>query len=163
MLIDDRLANSQAMKHFLEKFSLPDRPTGNLPEIPKHLDDLSDADLMEHYSEFMAWMTYSKTELVTAEITEERCANDVKLVEAKTLILQWSGDKNDTVTLAKARRDTDENVVSLQELHLNSRAYRKLVESVFERCERGAQILSRELSRRISVAPQERRLARYQP
>ena len=77
--------------------------------------------------------------------------------------MQWSGDKNDTVTLAKARRDTDENVVSLQELHLNSRAYRKLVESVFERCERGAQILSRELSRRISVAPQERRLARYQP
>jgi len=136
---------------------------GNLPEIPKHLDDLSDADLMECYAEFMAWLTYSKTELVTAEITEERYANDVRLTEAKTLILQWSGDKGDTVTLAKARRDIDENVIYAQDLHLNSRAYRKLVESVFERCERGAQILSRELSRRISNAPQERRLVRYQP
>lgn len=111
----------------------------------------------------MAWLTYSKTELVTAEITEERYANDVRLTEAKTLILQWSGDKGDTVTLAKARRDIDENVIYAQDLHLNSRAYRKLVESVFERCERGAQILSRELSRRISNAPQERRLVRYQP
>lgn len=124
---------------------------------------MSDVDLMEHYSEFMSWLTYAKSELVTAEITEERCANDVKLIEAKTLIAQWSGDKNDTVTLAKARRDTDETVIHLQELYLNSRAYRKLVESVFERCERSAQILSRELSRRISVAPQERRLIRYQP
>ena len=161
MITDEKLENSQAMKDFLTKFSLPKRPGGNLPDIPKNLDDLSDADLMSVYSEFMSWLTYAKTELVTAEITEERYANDSRLTEAKTLIAQWSGDKNDTVTLAKARRDIDDNVIYAQELYLNSRAYRKLVESVFERCERGTQILSRELSRRISTAPQERRQARY--
>jgi hypothetical protein len=65
--------------------------------------------------------------------------------------------------LAKARRDVDPEVIQQQEEHLNSRAYRKMVDAVFERCERGAQVLSRELSRRISIAPQERRQARFNP
>jgi len=139
------------------------RPSENIPEIPQQLDNLSDSDLMEHYSEFMAWLSYAKAELVMSEITEERCASDCHLTEAKTLIMQWSGGKGDTVTLAKARRDIDDNVIHTQEQHLNSRAYRKLVESVFERCERGSQVLSRELSRRISLAPNERRLTRFAP
>lgn len=134
-----------------------------MPEIPEELDNLSDSDLMEHYSEFMAWLSYAKSELVISEIEEERCANNCHLTEARTLITQWAGAKGDTVTLAKARRDVEDDVVDSQEKHLNSRAYRKLVESVFERCERGAQVLSRELSRRISMAPNERRLARYTP
>jgi hypothetical protein len=116
---------------------------------------------MECYVEFMAWLSYSKAELVIAEITEERCANETHLTESKTLIIQWAGDKGDTVTLAKARRDVDPTVVEMQEQHLAARAYRKLVESVYDRCERGAQVLSRELSRRISIVPQERRLARH--
>lgn len=161
--MSDTLENSQVMQDFLMKFALPSRPVGAVPNIPNNLDELSDGDLMGTYSEFMAWLSYAKTELVIAEIEEERCANNLRLTEAKTLIAQWSGEKGDTVTLAKARRDIDENVITLQEQHLASRAYRKLVESVFERCERGTQILSRELSRRISTAPQERRLHRYQP
>lgn len=163
MLISDTLENSDVMTNFLGKFSLPARPHGAVPNIPNNLDELSDADLMNSYSEFMAWLSYAKTELVVAEIEEERCANNLRLTEAKTLIAQWSGEKGDTVTLAKARRDIDENVILLQDQLLASRAYRKLVESVFERCERGTQILSRELSRRISTAPQERRLSRYAP
>lgn len=161
--MSDTLENSQAMKDFLNKFSLPTRPYGNVPNIPNNLDELSDGELMNTYSEFMAWLSYAKTELVVAEIEEERCANNLRLVEAQTLIGQWSGEKGDTVTLAKARRDTDASVLEMQDKHLGARAYRKLVESVFERCERGTQILSRELSRRISTAPQERRLHRYQP
>jgi hypothetical protein len=151
------------MQNFLEKFNLPDKPCGAVPDIPKNLDELSDADLMNTYSEFMSWLSYAKTELVIAEIDEERCANNLRLMEAQTLIGQWSGEKGDTVTLAKARRDTDPQVLETQDKYLGARAYRKLVESVFERCERSTQILSRELSRRISTAPQDRRLHRYQP
>lgn len=163
MLTETNWNNSQPMQNFLKKFSIPDRPPGAVPNIPKNLDELSDADLMNVYSEFMAWLSYAKTELVMSEIEEERCANNLRLTEAKTLIVQWSGEKGDTVTLAKARRDIDDNVITMNEQHLAARAYRKLVESVFERCERGTQILSRELSRRISTSPQERRLHRYQP
>lgn len=149
---------------FSKKFSFPPRPEGDLPAIPQYLDELSDAELMSMYGEFMAWVSYAKAELVTAEIAEERQANNCRVVEAQVLIGQWGESaKGDTVTLAKARRDVDSRVISQQEDHLNARAYRKMVESVFERCERGAQVLSRELSRRISIAPQERRQARFNP
>ena len=150
------------MGNFLEKFSLPDRPEGHIPEIPHFLDELPDNKLMEFYTLFMAWVSFAKADMVLAEIEEERAANDLKITDAETLISQWSDkEKGDTVTLAKARRDTKKEVVEAQRLYSEKRAYRKLVESVFERCERGAQVISRELSRRISLAPQERRQGRY--
>ena len=150
------------MGDFLNKFSLPEKPGHELPELPSFLDELPDPELMELYGQFMSWGSYAKSELVQAEIIEERAANTCRLTEAKVLISQWGDSgKGDTVTLAKARRDIDPEVVGQQETHLEARAYRKLVESVFERCERNAQVLSRELSRRISMAPNERRAARY--
>jgi len=153
---------SPLMGDFFSKFSLPDKPGDVLPELPPYLDDMPDADLMELYREFISWGSYAKAELVLAEITEERTANQQKFKEATILISQWGeGSKGDTVTLAKARRDTDPSVVEALEEYAHARAVRKLTESVFERCERSAQVLSRELSRRISMAPQERRQGRY--
>jgi hypothetical protein len=150
------------MGNFLEKFSLPDKPEGSVPKIPPFLDEMPEAELMTTYTLFMSWISYASSELVQAEISEERAANDLKLVESTTLIGQWSDkEKGDTVTLAKARRDVEPAVVSAQSYYSECRAYRKLVESVYDRCERGAQLLSRELSRRISMAPQERRQGRY--
>ena len=154
----------ETMEKFSRKFTLPPKPMGEVPQIPQYLDELSDAELMSLYGEFMAWVSYAKAELVNAEIAEERQANNCRVVEARVLIGQWSDSaKGDTVTLAKARRDVDGSVIAQQEEHLKSRAYRKMVEAVFERCERGAQVLSRELSRRISIAPQERRQGRFNP
>jgi hypothetical protein len=150
------------MGDFLKKFSLPDRPEGGVPDIPLYLDELPDNQLMEFYTLFMAWVSFAKADMVLAEIDEERAANNLKVIEAETLIGQWNDkEKGDTVTLAKARRDTNPEVIEAQQMYSAHRAYRKLVESVFERCERGAQVISRELSRRISLAPQERRQARY--
>jgi hypothetical protein len=150
------------MGDFLSKFPLADKPESEFPQLPTFLDELPDPELMELYTQFMSWGSYAKSELVMTEIAEERAANDLKLMEARTLIGQWGdGAKGDTVTLAKARRDVDTEVVSTQDIYLEARAFRKLTESVFERCERGAQVISRELSRRISLAPQERRQGRY--
>lgn len=146
---------------FKQRFSLPDRPTEALPDLPHNLDDLCDADLMEHYREFVAWVSFAKAELVKAEIDEERTAHECKIVESQTLIGQWSADaKGDRVTLAKARRDVDPQVLKYQEAHLKARAYRKLAEAMFDRCERGAQLLSRELSRRVGSGQRESRNAR---
>lgn len=150
------------MGDFLSKFPLADKPASIFPELPAFLDEMPDPELMELYTQFMSWGSYAKSELVMAEIAEERAATDLKLMEARTLIGQWGdGAKGDTVTLAKARRDVDTDVVDAQDAHLEARAFRKLTESVFERCERGAQVISRELSRRISLAPSERRQGRY--
>jgi hypothetical protein len=150
------------MGEFFSKFSLPDKPGSVLPELPPYIDDMPDSDLMELYREFVSWGSYAKSELVQAEITEERTATNQKFFEATTLINQWGeGAKGDTVTLAKARRDVDPGVVKATDDYLEARAIRKLTESVFERCERGAQVISRELSRRISMAPNERRQGKY--
>ena len=149
---------------FLRTFSLPDRPTSEIPEIPESLDELSDSGLMRLYNQYMAWVSYAKAELVKAEIAEDRSAHLLKVTEAKSIVGQWSDKtKGDTVTLAKARRDLDPQVLEAQDAHLEKRAYRKLVESVFDRCEKGAQVLSRELSRRIGLAPKEYRQAKYLP
>lgn len=154
----------QVLTKFNNKFSLPARPAESVPDLPRHLDDMDDNDLMDLYSEFMSWVSYAKAEMVTAEIAEEREANFLRVLEAKVLIEQWGAEaKGDRVTIAKARRDIDSRVVAQQDLHRQARAYRKLVESVFDRCERGAQLLSRELSRRIGLHSKDSRMGRYTP
>lgn len=150
------------MGDFLSKFPLVEKPYGDFPELPDFLDEMPDPELMELYTKFINWGSYAKSELAQAEIVEERTASHQKFAEAKILINQWGeGAKGDTVTLAKARRDVDPDVVMATDEYLEARAIRKLTEAVFERCERGAQVISRELSRRISMAPSERRQSRY--
>lgn len=110
----------------------------------------------------MSWVSYTKSELVKTEIEEDRKAHLLKVTEARAIIDQTVEKvKGDTVTLAKARRDIDEFVLKAQDDYLEARALRKLTEAVFDRCERGAQVLSRELSRRIGLAPKEYKQARY--
>ena len=151
-----------AVARFARKFSAPDRPSSEVPDLPRHLDDLGDSELMDLYTEFMSWVSYAKAEMVNAEIAEEREANALRVLEARVLIEQWGAEaKGDRVTIAKARRDIDSRVVSQQDEHRQARAYRKLVEAMFDRCERGAQLLSRELSRRIGLHSKENRGSRF--
>jgi hypothetical protein len=159
---DEQPEEEAAVTTFKKRFAFPNRPSADLPELPNHLDEMSESLLMETYREFMAWVSYAKSELVKAEIDEEREANFLRVLESKVLIEQWGSDvKGDRVTIAKARRDTDKRVVTQQEAHRQSRAYRKLVESLFDRCERGAQLLSRELTRRVNAGPRDNRNARF--
>ena len=149
-------------ERFLSNFNLPKRPGEEVPELPRSLDDLPDESLMDLFSEFTAWMNYAKAALVEAEIEESAAENALKVSESKALITQWAADaKGDRVTLAKARRDIEPFVVSDRDSHLNARAYRKLVEAMYDRCDRCCQLLSRELSRRISMSPKDRMSSRY--
>jgi hypothetical protein len=117
---------------------------------------------MDLYSEFMAWVSYAKGQLVKAEIEEDRESTKCRVTDARVLIEQWGADaKGDRVTIAKARRDVDPRVTTQQDAYQTARAYRKLVEALFESCERGAQLLSRELSRRIGLSSKEGRTSRF--
>jgi hypothetical protein len=151
-----------AVAKFNSKFSLPSRPSDSTPTLPDNLDDLHDSDLMDVYTQFMSWVSYAKGQLVKAEIDEDREANKCRVTEARVLIEQWGADaKGDRVTIAKARRDVDDRVISQQDIYQTARAYRKLIEALFESCERGAQLLSRELSRRIGLSGKEQRTSRF--
>lgn len=150
--------------NFHEHFSLPSRPGNEIPEIPFNLDDLTDSQLMQCYAEYTAWLNYAKAQLVLAEIAEESASNDLDFAKASTLINQWdSKTKGELVTIAKAKSSVSEVVLNAQNAYTKARAYRKLVDTVFDRCERGSHLLSRELSRRISVAPHEKKLYKYIP
>ena len=156
--------STRIIEDFSEQFGLPERPGDQMPSIPSSIDTLSDSSLMRLYGEMISWLSYAQSELVKADIDEDFYATALKLAEARTLIDQWGdGSKGDTVTLAKARRDVDPDVVNATQQHLNARAYRKLVGTLYERCERGLQIISRELSRRIAHAPTEHRQQRFIP
>jgi proline dehydrogenase len=110
----------------------------------------------------MSWVSYMKAQLVKAEIDEDRESNLCRVTEAQTLIKQWGADsKGDRVTIAKAKRDVTPEVVDQQERYRVARAYRKLVEAMFESCERSSQLLSRELSRRIGLHSKEQRTQRF--
>lgn len=155
---------SPALTKFKSKFSLPSRPSDDPPSLPFNLDDLHDSELMSIYSEFMAWVSFTKTQLVQAEIDEDHELHQCRIIESTVLINQWGNDaKGDRVTLAKARRDIDPKVVDQQLKYQTARAYRKLMEALFESCERGAQLLSRELSRRIGLHSKEQRSTRFAP
>lgn len=158
-----RNTQEDALDKFERKFSFPKKPAPELPDLPSNLDDLPDSDFMGVYSEFIAWVSYTKSELVKAEIEEDRAESAKRFVEAEVLIEQWGADakSSDRVTVAKARRDVDFRVVKCQDKYLQARAYRKLVEAVFDRCDRAAQLLSRELTRRTSTSPRDSRAARY--
>lgn len=161
-LIPKDVTEDPALTRFNSRFSLPSRPSVHPPDLPDHLDDLSDASLMDLYTEFMSWVSYLKAQLVKAEIDEDRESNKCRVTEAQILIKQWGADaKGDRVTIAKARRDVDPAVVDQQEAYRTARAYRKLMEALFESCERGAQLLSRELSRRIGLSSKEQRTSRF--
>ena len=150
------------MTRFLKTFAFPEKPHSLLPVVPRNLGDISEIDLMSLYSEFMSWVNYAKAQLVTGEIIEERELNTFEYIKACTLIEQWGNKvKGELVTIAKAKRDVENKVQKQQEVYTQARAYRKLVDTVFDRCERGAQVLSRELSRRISLAPKESRANRF--
>ena len=42
------------MGDFLEKFSLPDKPSNSIPEIPPFLDEMPENSLMETYTLFVS-------------------------------------------------------------------------------------------------------------
>lgn len=161
-IINKDQTEDPAVAKFNTRFTLPTRPSDTPPDLPDNLDDIGDSELMDTYTQFMSWVSYLKGQLVKAEIDEDREANKCRVTEARVLIEQWGSDaKGDRVTIAKARRDVDDRVVSQQENYQTCRAYRKLVEALFESCERGAQLLSRELSRRIGLSSKEQRTSRF--
>lgn len=136
---------------FREEFPFPHRPAAEIPDIPLHLDDLSDANLMALYVEYVGWTSYAKAQLALAEIEEERKENALEVTGAVMMVDgSVAGEK---VTVVRAKRAADPKFLAARDALTQARAYRKLVAAVFDRCERSSALLSRELSRRISHTP----------
>ena len=127
---------------------LPDKPVSGLPQLPDSLTTMSDVELMESYSEFVAWSDYTTSQVAAAAIDERAAQAHLESVEAGVMLQEWVGK---TVALQKAKAASDPKVIEARSAVDERYAYRKLTESIATAMERNAQMLSRELTRRTSA------------
>lgn len=151
-------ARARARKEGLE---LPDKPKGDLPDLPRDLAELSDEDLMETFSEFTAWTNYVGGKFAIAEVDEEAAEAWLKKVEAMALVTANPGKGE--IMRAKAEQAVDPEVEDAREVRLNAYAYRKVLGALYENVQRSQAALSRELTRRVGRDGPERRNSRWTP
>ena len=138
------------------------RPQYEIPELPTDLTMLNDHSLMELFAQYTGWQNYAAVEMSNAEVAEATADAEVRYVEAQAMVKGWGGTK-DKVTVAKAEMTNDEDVTKARDVALGAYARRKMTQVIYANCERCAFVISRELSRRIGNAGQERRANRWQP
>lgn len=159
----ERIRTQERAKERLRKegLALPPRPDGEMLEVPEELADLSDADLMEELREHTEWTNYLSTALVLAEITEESAETIWKRILTETMLREDA--KGETVTEMKARAGRSSDVLEAEDEYRSAKAYRKLLQSIYESSERKASNISREITRRVGRDGPDRRNARWNP
>lgn len=136
-----------------------DAPSDEIPQVPLELTSLSDSELMNLFSEFVAWQNYFDQQSVELEIHEAQAASAKQIAEARAMSM--STEK--LVARQKADTLSDPDVQKRETDWLMARASRKAVAIQKDALERTANLISRELSRRISRVPTERRQSRWNP
>ncbi len=134
-------------------------PSSEIPQVPLELTSLSDSELMNLFSEFVAWQNYFDQHSVELEIHEAQAASAKQIAEARAMSLS----KEKLVARQKADTLSDPDVQRKETDWLMARASRKAVAIQKDALERTANLISRELSRRISRVPTERRQSRWNP
>lgn len=141
-------------------FSLPHKPNEDgVPYVDS--DDLtSDSDdrLMTLMAELTAWANYAATKVAHAEIEEEDAEAALRFAQAKYYI--EGTERGEKVTRVRAERDSDPEVIKLSDELRAKKASRKLVTTLLANIERSTFLVSRELTRRVGLAPAQGRVGR---
>lgn len=143
---------------------LPGSPKTDVPTLPDDLTEISDADLMEVFSEFTEWANYANGRRSALEIDEADAQAQLDIANARAVVSGWDdndGKSDKRVTIAKARREIDTEVQQASERYRKVHAKKKMVTAMCDIFERNAALISRELSRRIGSGDVERRSARW--
>lgn len=162
----ERVRTMQRAKARLERERIyaPPEPDVDESEVPVELADLSDADLMEQLREKTAWVNYLSTKLAEAELVEESAEYQLKQAKAVEMLrLEAELPKGTSVTELKARAELSDDVSDAEVEYQAARAYRKLLEPIYESAERKASNISREITRRVGRDGPDRRNMRWNP
>lgn len=148
-------------------FFLPTKPYYGCPSIANiMLDDQDDQKLMDLFRMYTAWSSYASTNLAIGVIAERQALARLKKHEAFALIEAWGDGTNAAgtgrnatkkVTVERARKYTSIDVQELNQEVLNTYAYRKMMETLHGNIQGELFAVSRELTRRGQLAPNERR------
>ncbi len=131
--------------------------------LPTDLAELNDDALMEEAAIFTQWANYFASKVAVAEIDEAEAWAKLEKQKALQMIEGWTGARGDRVALAKAEALVGEEAQAMVDAHATAKAYRKLIQTLYENADRGASLLSRELTRRIGLAGKEHRLGKFRP
>lgn len=131
---------------------MPRRPQSSegVPSLPLDLGDLSDHSLMTLFNELTAWSNYIAMQVAKAEVDEDEAEARLKTLSAKYMVKNT--DKGDKVTIVRAERDTDPDVVEAEQEVIRRKALRKMVSTLMQNTERSTFAVSRELTRRVGLA-----------
>lgn len=131
------------------------------PKLPTDITTISDEDLMELYTKFVAYSDWINTQLSCALVDEKDLERRIEFEQAHKFLELHSG-KSTTVTLVKAQVDADPEIESLKQEHMKKYAYRKLIETMANNYDRGSSVCSRELTRRTANDTFKTRARKFQ-
>lgn len=139
-----------------QRYELPPRPGVAIPKVPDDPTELGDSELITMMTQLTRWAEHLGVQLAMAEV-DERFAESAK-EKFKALALLGGGAKD--VTTAKAKAYESPEFLQADETYHEAMAYRKLVDVLYRNAERWSNLLSREITRRVNLAPQTRRANR---
>ena len=120
------------------------------PSLPADITELNDEDLMILYTQFSAYSDFVNTQLSCAVVDEKDLERQVDYEESMAMLRLQASNPNTTGTALKAMVDSDPSIKDLKQAHMNKYAYRKVLETLANNCERSSAVCSRELTRRTS-------------
>ena len=135
-------------------------PSEDIPRLPDDLTEIDDRDLMMLMREHLAWVEYSGYRLARGEIEERELDMHISQRLAFILVSQWGGS-SDRVAIVKAEGEGDREVKAMRDKHIKAMAYRKIIQNLYEAADRRVNLISRELTRRTSMEPMQRRAHKF--
>ena len=123
---------------------LPERPNFHQPQIPADITALDPVEMMELFQEINSWLDYIEVQLAAAIVDEKYEESVLEEIEA----LERIEAKGNDVTTKKAKVFESQEFINQRDKVQEIYGYRKVVETIFNRLDRGKFIVSRELTRR---------------
>lgn len=120
------------------------------PSLPHDITEIDDEELMLLYTKFSAYSDFVNTQLSCAIVDEKDLERQVDYEESVAMLRLQEASPKTTVTALKAMVDSESSIRTLKRDHLNKYAYRKMLETLANNCERSSAVCSRELTRRTS-------------
>lgn len=118
-----------------------------------------DTDLMEAFSEQIAWQNHLAVKVAEADIEEAEAEAHLDTVKAVAML----SAPTDKLNQQRLARDADEVVAQAKKDLRVVHARRKLLQVMMENRERAANLISRELTRRVGREGPQRRNDRWTP
>lgn len=120
------------------------------PEMPEDITALSDEDLMLLYTSFSMYSDFVNTQLSCAVVDEKQLERKMDYAESSAMVTAQAANAKTPVTALKAMVDHDPEVIEARTNHMYKYAYRKMLETLANNCERSSSVCSRELTRRTA-------------